>query len=75
MSVKLLVDPSSRRVVYLSANGVLPERVFILDGEQQHLFRPASCELEEFGGELPRGLNPQNCWQYSLAAPGRLERR
>ena len=74
MSVRLLVDPASNRLVYLSVNGVLPERVFILDGAGPQLFTPRLCRTVEFAGELPRGLHPQNCWSYRLTPTGALER-
>jgi len=75
MSVKLMIDPASRRVAWFSPDGILPERVFVVDGPRQHLFSPATCEVLEFSGELPRELTAQNCWQYGVTASGRLERR
>jgi len=72
--VKLLVDPITRRVVYLAHDGVLPERVLIIDAGRQYLFAPAStCEVVEFSGPLPSGITPQNCWGY-LSTAGGLQR-
>ena len=70
-SVKLLVDCVTRRVVYLAYDGVLPERVLIVDGGQQHLFAPASaCEVVEFSGELPSGMSALTCWDYRVTPEG-----
>jgi hypothetical protein len=69
--VKLLVDPATKRVVYLAYNGILPERVLIVDAGRQYLFAPASvCEVVEFSGELPSGMSPQTCWAFRIAAGG-----
>lgn len=73
-SVKLLVDPRTRRVVFLAYDGVLPERVLIIDRGQQHLFAPASaCEVVEFSGELPHGMSALTSWDFRITADG-LER-
>ena len=74
MSAKLLVDPFTNRVVYMSRNGVLPERVFIVDGERQHSFFAGSCTVVDLAGEPPAGMNAQNCWSYKLDAGGALDR-
>jgi len=70
--VRLLVDPATRRVVYFARNGVLPERVLIVDAERQHLFVQASCETVDFAGALPADMKPQNCWRY-MHTPRGLE--
>jgi len=70
-SVKLLVDRLTRRVVYLAYDGILPERMLIIDGGQQYLFAPASvCEVVEFSGELPHGMTALTCWDYRVTAEG-----
>lgn len=68
--IKLLIDPVTRRVVYLARNGVLPDRVLIVDGPRQHIFTPASCEIVEFSGPVPSGVNAQNCWDYRITSCG-----
>ena len=69
--VKLLVDPATRRVVYVAYNGVLPERVLIVDAGRQYLFAPASaCEVVDFSGELPGGMSPQTCWGFRVRDGG-----
>jgi hypothetical protein len=68
--VKLLVDPVTRRVVYLARNGVLPDRVLIVDGERQYYFTPASCEIVEFSGLLPARMSAQNCWSFRSTPRG-----
>jgi len=70
--IRLLVDPVTRRVVYLARNGVLPDRVLIVDGPRQQVFTPASGEVVEFSGPLPARINAQNCWGF-LATPRGLE--
>ena len=73
MSAKLLVDPLTSRVVHVSRNGVLPERVFIVDGERQHSFFAGSCKVVDLPGDPPQGMNAQNCWGYKLGAGGVLD--
>ena len=69
--VKLIIDAATKRVVYLAYNGILPERVLIIDAGRQYLFAPASaCEVVEFSGELPPGISPQTCWGFRIAAGG-----
>ncbi len=70
MSVKLLIDPVTMRVVYLAHNGVLPERVMLLDAGRQHLFQLSCCEVVEFAGSLPDGINLENSWSYRHSAHG-----
>jgi hypothetical protein len=67
---KLLIDPVTCRVVYLAHNGVLPDRVLIVDGPRQQVFTPASCEIVEFSGPLPARVNAQNCWDYRITSHG-----
>lgn len=68
--IKLLIDPVTRRVVYLARNGVLPDRVLIVDGGRQHHFTPASCEIVEFSGLLPARMSAQNCWSFRSTPRG-----
>ena len=68
--VKLLLDPVTGRVVYLARDGVLPDRVLIVDGERQHHFTPATCEIMEFPGRLPAHINAQNCWSFRSTSRG-----
>jgi hypothetical protein len=68
--VKLLIDPVTRRVAYLARNGVLPDRVLIVDAGRQHYFTPASCEIVEFSGTLPARVNAQNCWGCRITSRG-----
>ncbi|HYS76003.1 MAG TPA: hypothetical protein VEM38_07925 [Burkholderiales bacterium] len=71
MSVKLLVDPVTRRVVYLARDSVLPERVMIIeDGGRQVLFQLSSCEIVEFAGPLPGDIDLANSWSYELSPLG-----
>jgi len=72
MSVKLLVDPYTKRVVYVAHNGVVPERIMILDGGRQHLFAPSTCEQASYSGALPKGFCAQRCWNFRLGE-NRLE--
>ena len=68
--VRLLVDPATRRIVYLARNGVLPDRILIVDAGRQHCFTPACCEVVECSGPLPEGVNAQNCWGFLSTARG-----
>ena len=69
-NVKLLVDPVTRRVVYLTRDGIMPERVLIVGEGKQYIFSPASCEIVEFSGVLPESINAQNCWGYRNTSSG-----
>jgi hypothetical protein len=68
--VKLLIDPVTQRVAYLARNGVLPDRVLIVDGPKQQVFTPASCEIVEFSGPLPARITAQNCWGFLATSRG-----
>ena len=68
---KLLVDPVTRRVVYVARNGIMPERVLIVSEGRQHAFGTAWCEVVECAaGSLPQGINAQNCWAYRSGPRG-----
>jgi len=68
---KLLVDPVTKRVVYVARNGIMPERVLIVSGGRQHAFGPAWCEVVECAtGSLPQGITAQNCWGYRSGPRG-----
>ena len=64
MVIKLLIDPHSKRVVYAAYDSVVPERITIMDGCQQYLFSPATCEHALYAGVLPAGFGPQKCWNF-----------
>jgi hypothetical protein len=70
MSLKLLVDPESGRVLYVAHNGVLPERLMILHNGRQHLFQLSSCEVVEFDGPLPESITLENAWGYRYSPDG-----
>ncbi len=67
---KLLVDPVTRRVVYLARNGIMPERVLIVSEGRQHVYSLAFCEVVEYAGTLPPAINAQNCWAYRSGPRG-----
>jgi hypothetical protein len=67
---RLLVDPATGRVVYLARDGILPERVMIVEGGRQHLFTTASCKVVDCAGPIPAGIHAQNCWLYRAGAQG-----
>ncbi|TMG69369.1 MAG: hypothetical protein E6H80_13565 [Betaproteobacteria bacterium] len=73
MSPKLLIDPRTRRVIFICWNDAFPTRVTVLDGESLHVFGPASWELVECAGALPAEINVQNCFEYRYT-PGALVR-
>jgi len=64
LMTRLLVDPQSKRIVYAAYDGILPERITILEGARQYLFSPQTCEHVVHEGELPAGFGPQKCWQF-----------
>ncbi|SRR6266446_1977259 len=67
MTVKLLIDPYTKRVVYVAHNGVVPERIMIIDGGRQHLFAPSACEQASYSGTLPAGFCAQKCWNFRFS--------
>jgi len=75
MGVKLMIDSMSKRIVYVARNGILPERVMIVDAGRQYLFAPSTCETIDYAGELPAHVNPQKCWRFRLGADGIEEAR
>lgn len=70
MGVKLMIDPVTKRIVYVARNGILPERVMIVDAGRQYLFAPSACETVDYGNELPARISPQKCWHFRLGAQG-----
>lgn len=75
MGVKLMIDPVSKRIVYMARNGILPERVMIVDAGRQYLFAPSACETVDYTGDLPARINPQKCWHFRFVADGIEEAR
>jgi len=67
MTVKLLIDPYTKRVVYVAHNGVVPERILIIDNGRQHLFAPSACEQASYSGALPAGFGAQKCWNFRFS--------
>jgi len=70
IGVKLMIDSVSKRIVYVARNGILPERVMIVDAGRQYLFAPSACESIDYAGELPAGVSPQKCWGFRLGEQG-----
>jgi hypothetical protein len=66
MTVNLLLEPHTKRVVYVAHNGVLPERIMIIDSGRQYLFAPSVCEHTSYAGPLPAGFGAQQCWSFRL---------
>ena len=70
MKPKLIVDTATRRVAYVAFDGIVPERVLILDGGRQQAFFSASCEVLDYAGQIPAGFHPQSCWGYRVTPAG-----
>ena len=60
----LLIDPASRRIVYLARDEKLPDKVVVIAQGRQLHFTPSSCERVEYSRQLPAGIDALGCWDF-----------
>jgi hypothetical protein len=62
----IFLDPSTKRIVYLSTGSEFPVKAMVIDDGKLTLFSQNSVAKIVSTAELPRELNAQNCWEFQL---------
>ena len=70
--MNLYIDPTTRRIAYMTSGLETPSFAMLVEGGRKTLFTPETLLKVEYSGTIPPALNVQTGWAFQLSLEGQI---